>query len=283
MALTIKELNIYPLKSARRIALDAAELTLSGLAGDRVAMFADPSGKFITQRQMPQLATLNVRQEGSTFILSLDDSRSLSAEPSGEEIRVRVWDDMMSASIATPAVNEEISSWFGREMILCFVDQRTERFADRKWATGDVPVTFADGFPLLIATTASLEALNENMRAHGEDRVPMERFRPNIVIENSEPWEDDFWQSIEVNGVQIDLVKPCTRCIMTTQDQVTGSRDVPTPMPAMVRLRMSGDHRVVGVLFGWNAVAHGQTTLKVGDEVKVLSRRDEGWHLKKRG
>lgn len=283
MALRIKELNIYPLKSARRIALQEAELLATGLKGDRVAMFVDPSGKFITQRQMPEFAQLNVRQEGNAFHLSLDDGRALTATPTDTEMRVRVWDDMMSASLASEAVNEELSAWFGRELSLCFVDQNTERFADRKWATANVPVTFADGFPLLVATTASLDALNADMQAHGEDNVPMERFRPNIVIENDTPWEDDFWQIIEIGGVEFDLVKPCTRCIMTTQDQQSGSRQVPTPMPAMARLRMSGDYRVSGVLFGWNAVPLGTGMLRVGDEVKVLARRDEGWPLRKRG
>jgi uncharacterized protein YcbX len=283
MALRIKELNIYPLKSARRIALQEAELLATGLKGDRVAMFVDPSGKFITQRQMPEFAQLNVRQEGGAFHLSLDDGRALTATPTDTEMRVRVWDDMMSASLASEAVNEELSAWFGRELSLCFVDQNTERFADRKWATANVPVTFADGFPLLIATTASLDALNADMQAHGEDSVPMERFRPNIVIENDTPWEDDFWQIIEIGGVEFDLVKPCTRCIMTGQDQQSGSRQVPTPMPAMARLRMSGDYRVSGVLFGWNAVPLGTGMLRVGDELKVLARREEGWPLRKRG
>ena len=283
MALIVKELNIYPMKSARRIALQEAELLAYGLKGDRVAMLTDPSGKFITQRLMPDLAKLNVRQEADVFTLWLENGPSLTASATDNEMRVRVWDDMMSAATASEAVNEELSSWFGREVILCFVDHRTERFADPKWAEGSVPVTFADGFPLLVTTTASLAALNANMQAHGEESVPMERFRPNIVIENDEPWAEDFWQTIEINGIEIDLVKPCTRCIMTTQDQLTGSRDVPTPMPAMARLRMSGDYRVTGLLFGWDAFAKSTGVIRVGDEVRVLSQRTEGWALRKRG
>jgi uncharacterized protein YcbX len=283
MALTVKELNIYPIKSARRIALQEAELTATGLAGDRVAMFVDPSGKFITQRQMPEFATLNVRQDEGNFHLSLDDGRALTASATDNEMRVRVWEDMMSATLASEEVNEELSRWFGRELSLCFVDQNTERFADRKWVADSVPVTFADGFPILISTTASLDALNADMQAHGEESVPMERFRANIVIENDIAWDDDFWQVIEIGGIEFDLVKPCTRCIMTTQDQQTGSRSVPTPMPAMARLRMSGDYRVNGVLFGWNAVPLSTGTLRVGDDVKVLAKREYGWPLRKRG
>lgn len=282
MVLRVKELNIYPLKSARRISLQEAELSERGLDGDRVAMVVDASGKFITQRQMPQLATLNVRQDSSQFFLSLDDGRQISAEPTDNEMRVRVWEDMMSASLASEDVNETLSDWLGQEVYLCFVDQQTERLADKKWAEGNVPVSFADGFPILITTSASLEALNADMEARGEGAVPMERFRANIVIENNIPWEDDEWESIEIAGIRFDLVKPCTRCIMTTQDQSSGSRDVPTPMPAMGRLRMSADRRVVGVLFGWNAIHQAQGSLRVGDEVKVISKREETWPIRQR-
>jgi uncharacterized protein YcbX len=283
MILTIKELNIFPLKSARGIALSEAEMIDTGLVGDRMAMVCDPSGKFITQRQLPALATLNVARSGNTWQLSLDDGRTIVAEPTNTEMRVRVWDDMMSVSIASEPVNTELSYWLGQEMILCFIDAKTERFADRRWVSSQTPVTFADGFQVLVTTTASLAALNENLTAHGGEPVGMERFRANIVIENEIPWDEDNWQQIEIGGISIDLVKPCTRCIMTTQDQRTGSRDAPSPMPAMGRLRMSADHRVAGVLFGWNGVPNGTGTLTLGDRVQVTQSREESWPLRKRG
>jgi uncharacterized protein YcbX len=109
----------------------------------------------------------------------------------------------------------------------------------------------------------------------------MDRFRPNIVIDHDAPFGDDHWEAIEIAGVRFDLVKPCARCIMTTQDQMTGSRDVPSPMTAMGRIRMSADRRVPGPLFGWNAVPRSTGSISLGDAVTVLNQR-EPWPIKQR-
>ncbi|TXH85029.1 MAG: MOSC domain-containing protein, partial [Rhizobium sp.] len=163
-----------------------------------------------------------------------------------------------------------------------FFDRLAKRIASPEWAGDDTPVTFADGYQILVTTTGSLKALNADLAAHGEGAVGMERFRPNIVIDIDEEWPEDRWAAIEIGGIRLDLVKPCSRCIMTTQDQKTGSRDVPNPMPGMGRIRMSADRRVPGPLFGWNAVPRGEGTVKLGDAVTVLHERPEGWALKRR-
>ncbi len=143
-------------------------------------------------------------------------------------------------------------------------------------------MTFADGFQILVTTTGSLSALNEDLATHGSSPVGMDRFRPNIVIDCPEPWQEDRWAAIEINGIRLDLVKPCARCIMTTQDQLTGSRDVANPMPSMGRLRMSADRRVPGPLFGWNTVPRGEGMIGVGNFVKIIEERSEGWAFKRR-
>lgn len=143
-------------------------------------------------------------------------------------------------------------------------------------------MTFADGFQILVTTTGSLSALNEDLATHGSSPVGMDRFRPNIVIDCPEPWQEDRWAAIEINGIRMDLVKPCARCIMTTQDQLTGSRDVANPMPSMGRLRMSADRRVPGPLFGWNTVPRGEGMIEVGNLVKIIEERSEGWAFKRR-
>jgi uncharacterized protein len=119
------------------------------------------------------------------------------------------------------------------------------------------------------------------MERHGEGSVGMERFRPNIVLDCDEPWAEDGWTGLEIAGMRFDFVKPCPRCIMTTQDQQTGSREGANPMPAMGRIRMSADRRVPGPLFGWNAVPRGDGVVSVGDGVTVLGMR-EGWAIKQR-
>lgn len=280
----IQSLAIYPLKSGCGIDLSSSEVDALGLAGDRRLMLVSPDGQFVTQRELPDLATLVVVPEAGGYRLSVDGRGSVHAGFAAEAARkkVAVWRDIVDAALAPDAVNATLSAWFGRPMELVHFDDQARRQASADWSGPDTPVSFADGYPVLITTTASLEALNADMDIHGEGRVGMERFRPNIVIDGAQPWEEDHIRSLQIGGLRFDLVKPCARCIMTTQDQETGSREGPSPMPAMGRIRMSADRRVPGVLFGWNAVARGFGSISVGDSVSVIERREEPWPLKQR-
>lgn len=279
----ITQLNIYPVKSARGIALSQSAISAEGLPGDRRAMLVDPSGHFITQRELPAIASLNVVPEARGYRLSIDGKGEVFAVPSPARFEVTVWESNVDAALATDDVNGTLSQWLGKEMKLAFFDDQSTRLANVEWTGNETPVTFADGYQILVATTASLEALNADMMANGEDSIGMERFRPNIVLETDEAWAEDRWAAIDINGIRFDLVKPCARCIMTTQDQKTGSRDVPSPMKAMGRIRMSADRRVPGVLFGWNLTPRGQGTISLGDVATVVEWRDEAWPLKRRG
>ncbi|MGP4750401.1 MOSC domain-containing protein [Agrobacterium pusense] len=278
----VTELNIYPLKSARGISLPDSAVSAEGLPGDRRAMLVDPSGHFITQRELPAIATVLARHEDGGMLLSRDQHGEIVARPSGERMDVAVWKSIVSANMADAVINDTLSAWLGREVKLAFFDNASKRIASLEWTGDETPVTFADGYQILVTTTASLAALNGNMRENGEDDVGMERFRPNIVLETDEPWAEDGWAAIEIGGIRFDLVKPCARCIMTTQDQTTGSRDVPSPMKAMGRIRMSADRRVPGPLFGWNVTPRGEGRLSVGDVAKVIEERPEGWAIKRR-
>jgi len=279
----ITQLNVYPVKSARGISISETAISAEGLPGDRRAMLVDPSGQFITQRELPALATLNVAPEAGGYRLSIEGKGDVLALPSSSRLDVTVWKSTVDAALASDEANRALSQWLGQEMKLAFFDDQSKRLANVEWTGNETPVTFADGYQILVATTASLDALNADMTTHGEGSVGMERFRPNIVLEMDDAWAEDRWAAIEINGIRFDLVKPCTRCIMTTQDQKTGSRDVPSPMKAMGRIRMSADRRVPGVLFGWNLTPRGKGTIRLGDVAKVVEWRDEAWPLKRRG
>lgn len=110
----------------------------------------------------------------------------------------------------------------------------------------------------------------------------MDRFRTNILLDCDEAWDEDFWESLEIGGIRFDFVKPCARCIMTTQDQITGERIGGNPIQGLAEKRMSADRRVAGVLFGWNVVPRGEGTLKLGDEARIVDRRRERWPMKVR-
>ncbi len=280
----VSDLFIYPLKSARGIAIPSAAVDAFGLAGDRRAMLVDPSGNFITQRELQALARIDIQPAPSYLRLKMDGKPDIIVPPPHPDNRmdIVVWKSAVNASVADEDTNKALSAWMGREVKLVFFDRLAKRIANPEWAGEDTPVTFADGYQILVTTTGSLKALNADLAAHGEGTVGMERFRPNIVIDIDEEWPEDRWAAIEIGGIRLDLVEPCSRCIMTTQDQRTGSRDVPNPMPAMGRIRMSADRRVPGPLFGWNAVPRGEGTVKIGDTVTVLDERPEGWAFKRR-
>jgi len=277
----ITDLFIYPLKSARGIALQSSEVDAFGLPGDRRAMITDAAGHFITQRELADLARISVQAGPSELRLVMGDHQMAVQVPAAAtRMDVSIWKTIVSAAVADDAVNDELSSWLGRDVKLVFFDQDAKRSASAEWAGEGTPVTFADGYQILVTTTGSLKALNADLEAHGEGQVGMERFRPNIVIDTEEAWLEDRWAAIEIGGIRFDLVKPCARCIMTTQDQSTGSRDVPNPMPAMGRIRMSADRRVPGPLFGWNVTPRDTGKIAVGDVVKVIDERPEGWAFK---
>ncbi|WP_180897283.1 MOSC domain-containing protein [Martelella soudanensis] len=279
----VAELNIYPMKSARGIALDAARCGASGLEGDRIALLVDPAGRFITQRDLPVLARLTVRPGTSGLLLSMEDKGEIETGASPDRrLEVAVWRDSVNAAASTGDADAVLSDWFERPVRLAFFDEASHRIASRDWVGDETPMSFADGFQVLVTTTGSLAALNADLKAHGAEEVGMERFRPNIVIENDEAWAEDGWAGIEIGGIAFDFVKPCTRCIMTTQDQTTGSREGANPLPALGRLRMSADRRVPGPLFGWNAVPRGEGLLRVGDPVTITRSATERWPLKKR-
>ncbi len=279
----VSELNFYPLKSGRGITLAEAEIGREGIPGDRRMMVTDPSGHFITQRELQALAQLQVLPKAGGFSFAIDGKGEIGVDqpPADRRMDVAVWKSIVSAAVADDAVNETLSGWLGREVRLVFFDELAKRTASAEWAGPDTPVTFADGYQVLVTTTGSLAALNADMEKHGEGSIGMERFRPNIVLDHDEPFEEDNWEGIEISGIRFDFVKPCARCIMTTQDQKTGSREAPSPMAAMGRIRMSADRRVPGPLFGWNAVPRSTGRIKLGDAATVTADRD-GWAIKRR-
>jgi uncharacterized protein len=280
----VHSLHIYPLKSGRVINLDSSEVGAWGLDGDRRYMVTDPAGKFITQRELQALAQVTAMESDGVLTLTKageEGSLSVIFDPA-RRIDSEVWGTPLTASVADDRVNARLSDWLGQPVKLIHADAITHRQCNADWAGEGVRTGFADGYPVLITTTGSLRLLNEATMEEGAETFGMNRFRPNIVIEDARPFADDFWGAVEISGIRFDLVKPCARCIMTTQDQLTGERGGPDPMPAMRKLRMSTDRRVPGVLFGWNAVPRSAGAVKVGDLVTVVADRPAGWPIRLR-
>ncbi len=273
-------LNIHPLKSGRNIPQDTVSIQRDGLAGDRRFMIVEPDGKFITQRELQLLAQVEATHVAGGVQLKMGTKTTTATFDPGNRLDVRVWDSEVNAAVADDRINTVLSGWFDRPVKIVHMDEKAKRAEGAEWAGEAASVGFADGFPVLITTTASLADLNLTLIAKGQEPVGMDRFRTNILIDNDDPWDEDFWESVEIGGVVFDLVKPCARCIMTTQDQITGERIGGNPIQGLAEKRMSADRRVPGVLFGWNAVPRSEGTISLGDGMRVVSAREERWPMK---
>jgi uncharacterized protein YcbX len=269
----IEELWIYPLKSCRGIALTEAEVTPKGLAGDREMMIVDTAGKFLTQRDYPQMATLSVQLKGEEVILSVAESKldSISLKPglNGQKRPVQVWRDRGIAIDQGDAVAQWLQAALNLSDPVRLVRQTPEhpRFVDPHYApTGKETVSFADGYPILIANTASLDDLNRRLEAtyqNAAQNVPMSRFRPNIVIETHIPFGESEWKQLQIGTIKLALVKPCSRCIVTTTDQHTGIQNRQRePLKTLSTFRQVPQQ---GILFGENAIPLSLGKIHVGD------------------
>jgi uncharacterized protein YcbX len=273
---TVSALWIYPVKSCRGIPLTQSAVEARGLRSDRRWMIVDDSGIFITQRTEPRLALVEVAveyegQDGAdepTLILRAPDEPDLrvAAHASAGDAatgrrRVTVWRDEVDAIDCGDEAKRWISRWLGSSASLVFMPDDVRRPVKPAYARPTDIVGFADGFPLLVASTSSLDDLNARM-----DRpVPMDRFRPNIVLTGAPAWAEDTWTRILVGAVPVRMPKPCDRCVITTTDQRTAERGV-EPLRTLASFR-----RVDGkVFFAQNGVPDAAGSVRVGDAVTVL-------------
>jgi len=279
----VAALNIYPIKGTRAASLERAHLQPRGFEGDRRWVVVDATGKFITQRSHQRLATVAARPAANGLVLTAPGMENLLvATPSGRErLDIVVWADQVNAALADSQAHAWFSALFGERLMLAHLDEKADRKKTGIWVAEPIPLSFADAFPVLVATTGSLVALNAEVAARGGAAIPMTRFRPNLVVECDEPWREDFWKVLRVGQVELELMKPSDRCIVTTTDQTTGERMGEEPLKSLARLRMSGDRRINGVLFGWNAAPKTLGEIAVGDEVQVLEARPEGFPIRR--
>jgi uncharacterized protein YcbX len=256
-------LYVYPVKSLRGIQVGAAEVGDRGFVGDRRMMIVDQNGQFLTQRVLPRMALVTTALEGDALRLSAPGCAPLviAARPeTGEARRVVVWDDVCDAI----SLGREAASWLGSFLEtrceLVYMPDSTLRPVDPERAPPDTPVSFADGFPFLLATSASLGELNRR----GAGGVEMERFRPNLVVDGDVPFDEDRWAAVEIGTVRFRVVKPCARCSITTVDPRSGAVGK-EPLATLATFRRFDGK----VMFGQNLIAEGRGIVRVGDPCRV--------------
>lgn len=259
----ISSLRIYPVKSLRGIDLSEAEVRPRGFRHDRRWMLVDPAGRFITQREQPQLATIATELTPTGLLLSSQSSEMLVPfTATGSEIQVNVWRDEVTGRLVSDEADTWLQAELGLECRLVKMPPEARRAVAPEYGQpGDV-TSFSDGFPYLIIGQSSLDELNLRL----DEELPMNRFRTNIVVEGSEPFAEDAWKRIRVGEVEFDVVKPCSRCVMTTTDQFTGERRGLEPLKTLAQFRLQAGK----VMFGQNAIARGTGVVRVGDTVSVL-------------
>jgi len=241
-----------------------------GLEHDRRWMIVDEAGVFLSQRSRPQLAQLIVQPIDDGLILNFNGQSHQAIFPKGKRLDVRVWKSTVNAPLANAAINERLSDWLAEPVRLVYMDEQAKRSVSEKWAAGH-ETSFSDGYPILVVNTATLDAVNAHIKAAGFDPISMARFRANVVIETNMPYIEDRWKSVSIGAVQLDLVKPSTRCAVTTLDPITGEAQPQPVIAALKALRLSTDPRIKGVLFGVNAVVRRGGRLEAGQAVRAFT------------
>ncbi|MCY4205966.1 MAG: MOSC domain-containing protein [Bacteroidetes bacterium] len=263
--MVLEGLYIYPIKSTHRVSQLRSRVELWGLASDRRWMMINEEGIFLSQREFPRMSLIQaVPRENNELFLTAMGQRPITVEiPKKEaaDLRVSIWGDLVPAQIASHRVNVWLSDFLGRTVRLVYMDDPNTRMANSTFAKPGTTISFSDGYPLLCTTSASLRELNEK----SPTPVPMERFRPNVVISGGQPFDEDHWKRLRIGEVTFAVVKPCARCVITTVDQNTAVQGK-EPLRTLSSFRKRNGK----VLFGENLVPENTGVIRRGDEVEVL-------------
>jgi uncharacterized protein YcbX len=263
----LSELHIYPIKSLGGISLQQSRILERGLEYDRKWMLIDDGGTFVTQRKHVELAMLQVSIEDHMVTVSHKKENTLRIsfsvnETTGMPIPVNIWDDQSTGI----EVSKEVSRWFSNFMKMSLrlvqMPEDARRLVDPRYAGDQEIVSFADGYPCLLISQASLDGLNARLA----EPVRMDRFRPNFVFTGGEPHVEDSFESFYLGESLFSAVKPCARCVLTTIDQQTGEKGA-EPLKTLAAYRLINQK----VMFGQNLIHQGLGTIRVGDQLRVKS------------
>lgn len=265
--ITVRSLHIYPVKSCRGIDVDDAEIAATGFRHDRQWMVAGLDGGFLSQRTHPDLTRITTRLDLDHLVLSVAGRSTLEVPLRGtndDSRSVRIWNDTCEAATAGPEAADWFSSLLGIPCELVRQPESGIRRVDPRYADPGDRVAFADGFPFLLISLASVDELNRRL----DTTVPADRFRANIIIDGCSPHAEDEWDAITIGEVGFRVAKPCARCVVITTDQRHGARSA-EPLRTLAGYRTTNGK----ILFGQNLVHKSLGTVRIGDEVVVSDRQ----------
>lgn len=264
VTITISQIYLYPIKSCGGLSVTETRLNERGIPFDRHWMLVDEEGLFITQRKEPRLALIRPRFQEERLLVSapgMDDLEIPTVFSHGDEIPVIIWQEQLTAKAVGWGADQWFSDYLHHKVRLVAMAKGIRRKIDPQYAIGPNSTAFSDGFPLLLISQSSLDELNRRL----ERPVPMNRFRPNLVVAGTEPFAEDSWTKIQTGDVAMHIVKPCARCIITTTDQETGERNQ-EPLRTLAGFRKKDSK----ILFGQNAIHLNHGTIRVGDPVSLI-------------
>jgi uncharacterized protein YcbX len=265
----LSEINIYPVKSLRGISLNEAVVEDRGLRHDRRWMLVDEKNQFLTQREFPVMARIRIDIDNDRLTATIDDSSfEVPLSPSTDEFHTaKIW----ASTVRSEFYPREVDRWFSdalsTECRLVAMPEGAHRavspfYAVRRFKDS---VSFADGYPFMVLSQASVNDLNSRLA----EPVPMNRFRPNFVVADTEPFAEDSWKIIRIGATVFHVVKPSERCVLTTVDQEKGEKTGKEPLRTLSIFRNFKGK----VLFGQNLIAENAGgTVKIGDTIQVLER-----------
>ena len=278
--LKVAGLFSYPVKGCRGVAHAQAHLLVSGLRHDREWMIVDARhspATFLSQRELPLMATLTavVTADGGLLLSSSNDDVCVVALPASNALlKVKVWSHetvaLDAGDVASAWLSIKLGMKSGAARLVRFHPEMRRDCNPLHAADGGAHTFFADGYPLLVTSIASLADLNRRMGRNAASAMPMNRFRPNVVIEGLPAWDEDHVDTIVIGAVKLKLAKPCVRCQVTTTDQVSGARHGDEPLVTLAKFRNNADFG--GVTFGWNATVTQPGRISITDPVTAAYR-----------
>ncbi len=263
---TLTNLTYYPIKACRGFDVTESHVERMGLANDRRMMVVTPEGEFLTQREYPKLALITPALKSDAVTLSAPnfDSIHFMIQKTGAVSPVNIW---KSKNVSAVDQGEEaaqwLSDWLGVSVRLVHFADGYKRGLNPDYAiNADDHTAFADGYPILILSEESLQDLNSKL----DSPLPMNRFRPNVVIKGCAPFEEDNWKRIKIGAVEMALVKPCPRCVVTTIDKETLEKNK-EPLKTLGKYR----NHELGAIFGMNTIPLNAGKLEIGMQVEILA------------
>lgn len=262
--MALGSLRVYPIKSCGGVSVGEWEADGCGLRLDRRWMLVDENGAFISQRRLPRMALIRIRIGPGRLGVEAPGMPELEipiSPPGGKPTLAAVWGDLVEVLRVGEEADRWFSSFLGASCRLVHMPDDSVRHVDPDYGGPHDRVRLADGFPFLLISRASLEDLNARLK----EPLPMDRFRPNLVISGCDPYAEDRWRRVRIGGIEFRVVKPCARCAITTVDQRTAESGK-EPLRTLATYRKVGSN----VLFGQNLIHDSGGVLRVGDEVEVL-------------